>query len=101
MSSSWTILMTCWAGFSASDTSADEARSLTRAVNSLTTGRATSASSSAMRISRRVASMSASDSLPRPRSEEKTWVSRSERVSNTRPRLSGAGPRQGSCDRAW
>ena len=93
MSSSWTILMTCWAGLSAAETSSDDARSLTRAMNSRTTGRATSASSRAMRISRAVASMSAADSRPRPRSVEKTWVSRSERVSNTHPRLSGHGHR--------
>ena len=82
-SSSCTILMTCCAGFSACDTSAPAARSLTRAMNCRTTGSATSASSRAMRISRAVASMSACDSRPLPRSEEKTWVSRSESVSNT------------------
>ncbi len=90
MSSSLTILMTCWAGFSASETSAPAARSRTRAMNCRTTGSATSASSSAIRISRQVASMSAADSRPRPRRAEKTCVSRSERVSNTccrRPRL--------------
>ena len=89
MSSSLTILMTCWAGFSAAETSSPLALSLTRAMNCLTTGSATSASSRAMRISRAVASMSAGDSRPRPRREEKTCVSRSERVSNTRPRLPG------------
>ncbi len=52
-SSSCTILMTCCAGFSAAETSSPLARSRTRAMNSLTTGRATSASSRAMRISRR------------------------------------------------
>ena len=52
MSSSLTILMTCWAGFSAAETSSPLARSLTRAMNCLTTGSATSASSRAMRISR-------------------------------------------------
>ena len=40
--------MTCWAGFSAWLTSSPRARSLTAATNSLTTGSATSASSSAM-----------------------------------------------------
>ena len=83
MSSSLTILTTCWAGLSAWDTSAPPARSLICAMKSLTTGNATSASSSAMRISRAVALMSASDSLPLLRSEEKTVVSRSESVSNT------------------
>ena len=84
-SSSLTILMTCWAGFSARDTSSPSARSLTAAMNSRTTGSATSASSRAMRISRAVASMSASDSRPLPRSPVNTAESRSERVSNTPP----------------
>ena len=100
-SSSLTIFMTCCAGFRASETSAPEARSLTRAMNCRTTGSATSASSSAILISRAVASMSAADSRPCPRSEEKTWVSRSESVSNTsgcRPRawLVADGARAGS-----
>ena len=86
-SSSCTILMTCWAGLSAAETSSPVARSLTRAMNCRTTGSATSASSSAMRISRAVASMSAADSRPLPRSEEKTCVSRSDSVSNTKPRV--------------
>ena len=86
-SSSCTILMTCCAGFSAAETSSPLARSLTRAMNCLTTGSATSASSRAMRISRVVASMSAADSRPRPRSAEKTCVNRSDRVSNTLSRL--------------
>ena len=51
-SSSLTILTTCCAGFSASETSAPSARSLTCRTNARTTGSATSASSSAMRISR-------------------------------------------------
>ena len=54
-SSSLTILTTCWAGFSAWLTSAPSARSRTDAVNCLTTGSATSASSRAMRMSRSVA----------------------------------------------
>src|SRR3954471_25076316 len=83
-SSSLTILMTCWAGLSACDTSEPRARSLIAAMNSRTTGSATSASSSAMRISRAVASMSASDSRPLPRSDLKTVSSRSDRVSNIR-----------------
>ena len=88
-SSSLTILMTCCAGFRASETSAPDARSLTRAMNCRTTGSATSASSSAILISRVVASMSAAESRPCPRRDEKTWVSRSESVSNT----SGCRPR--------
>src|SRR5690606_15876782 len=83
MSSSLTILTTCCAGFSACETSAPRARSLTCAMKSLTTGSATSASSSAIRISRAVALMSASESLPLLRSDEKTVVNRSESVSNT------------------
>ncbi len=83
ISSSLTIFTTCWAGLSAWETSAPRARSLTRATKSFTTGSATSASSRAMRISRQVASMSASESLPLDLREEKTEVSRSESVSNT------------------
>ncbi len=82
-SSSCTILMTCWAGLSAWDTSAPRARSFSRAMNALTTGSATSASSSASRISRAVASMSASVSRPLLRSLEKIPESRSLSVSNT------------------
>ena len=63
-SSSLTILTICCAGFSAWLTSSPRARSLTAPTKSLTTGSATSASSSAIRISRAVASMSASDSRP-------------------------------------
>src|SRR4051794_29551570 len=85
MSSSLTILMTCCAGLSDCETSAPRARSLTAAMNSRTAGSATSASSSAMRISRAVASMSASDSRPLPRSVVKTDSSRSDRVSNISP----------------
>ena len=83
ISSSCTILMTCWAGLSACDTSAPRARSFSRAMNALTTGSATSASSSASRISRAVASMSASVSRPLLRSLAKMPVSRSLSVSNT------------------
>ena len=50
-----------------------------------TTGSATSASSSAMRISRAVASMSASESRPLPRRLARAPQRRSERVSNTCP----------------
>src|SRR5918992_953871 len=75
--------MTCCAGLSAWDTSTPRARSLTALMKARTTGRATSASSSAMRISRAVASMSASVSLPLPRRPVKTLSRRSERGSNT------------------
>jgi hypothetical protein len=52
-------------------------------MNALTTGSATSASSSARRISRAVASISASVSLPLPRSFVKMPERRSLKVSNT------------------
>src|ERR1022692_407647 len=90
-SSSLTILMTCCAGLSAWATSAPSERSFTRAMKSRTTGSATSASSSAILISRQVASMSAGESRPRPRRAEKTCVSRSESVSNTCGELLRAG----------
>src|SRR5690606_29395172 len=77
------ILRTCCAGFSALETSAPKALSLTFLMNDRTTGRATSASRSAIRISRAVASMSASDNLPLPRRFLKVALRRSERVSNT------------------
>ena len=77
-----TILTICWAGFSAWLTSSPRARSLTAATNSLTTGSATSASSSAIRISRAVASMSASESRPFPRRFLKVSARRSESVAN-------------------
>ncbi len=66
---------------------------MTFLMNVRTTGRATSASSSAMRISRAVASMSASDRRPLPRRFLKVAARRSERVSNTAlvgPQGSGA-----------
>ena len=95
ISSSLTILMTCCAGFSAAETSAPVARCLIFAMNSRTTGSATSASSSAIRISRQVASMSAGVSRPLPRRFEKTVESRSERVSNTlMPHRSAGKPEQ-------
>ena len=81
-SSSLTILTTCWAGFSAWLTSSPRARSLTASTNSRTTGSATSASSRAIRISRAVASMSASERRPLPRRFLKVSASRSESVAN-------------------
>src|SRR4051794_2362498 len=79
-SSSLTIWTTCCAGFSALLTSSLSARSRTLAVKSLTTGRATSASSSARRISRTVPSTSAGDSLPLVRRFLKVSASRSDSV---------------------
>ena len=89
ISSSLTILTTCWAGFSAPETSAPLARSLMRATNARTTGSETSASSSASRISRVVASMSASVSRPLPRRPCRAPVNRSDRDSNTSSSLAG------------
>ncbi len=82
-SSSCTILMTCCAGLRALCTSEPRARSLTELMKARTTGSATSASSRASRISRAVASMSASVSRPLPRSLVKIPLSRSLSVSNT------------------
>src|SRR5882724_1284553 len=75
--------MTCCAGLSALETSTPRDRSLIAATNERTTGSATSASSSAIRISRVVESMSASDNRPLPRRVVKTFSKRSESVSNT------------------
>ncbi len=83
ISSSLTILTTCWAGLSAPETSAPLARSLMRATNARTTGSDTSASSSASRISRVVASISASVNRPLPRSPCRAPVNRSDSDSNT------------------
>src|SRR5689334_19869085 len=80
--------MICWAGFSAWLTSSPRARSLMEATKSLTTGSATSASSSAIRISRQVASMSASESRPLPRRFLKVSARRSESVANKKIPLS-------------
>src|SRR6478736_9889958 len=82
--SSSTILMICCAGLSACATSAPLARSFSALMNSVTTGSATSASSSAVRISRAVASMSASVRRPLPRRFFRDADRRSCRVSNTR-----------------
>ncbi len=87
-SSSLTICTTCWAGFSAWLTSPPRARSRTDAVNALTTSSATSASSSARRISRTVPSTSAALSLPLPRRFLKVSARRSESV----PKVAMVGP---------
>ena len=83
MSSSLTILTTCWAGFSAWLTSAPSARSRTAPMNCLTTGSATSASSRASRMSRSARLTSDSESRPFPRRPLKVAVSRSDRELNT------------------
>src|SRR3954452_8289174 len=82
-SSSLTILTTCWPGLSWPSTSAPRQRSLTVAVNCLTTLKLTSASSSARRISRIALLMSSSVSVPRPRTSVRVCWSFSERASNT------------------
>ena len=82
-SSSSTILMMACEGLSAPLSSAPLARSRTFATKSRTTARLTSASSSATRISRAVASMSASLSRVLPRRFLNVAARRSERVSNT------------------
>ena len=92
-SSSLTILTTCCAGLSAWLTSAPSARSRTEAMNALTTGSATSASSRARRMSRSVALTSCSVRRPLPRRFLKVAVRRSDREENTRkPYLPGRSP---------
>src|SRR5437588_740405 len=83
VSSSPTIFTTCWPGLSASSTSTPRARSPTLAVNSLTTWKLTSASSSASRTWRMAFETSSSVSLPRERTSERADWRRSERVSST------------------
>ena len=68
VSSSSTILMTFCAGVSESSTSASRQRSFVRATNVFTTLKLTSASSSAMRISRMASLISSSVKRPLPRS---------------------------------
>ena len=84
MSSSLTILTTCWPGLRAWERAASTAFSRTAAVKARTTGRATSASRRARRISVTVALTSASVRRPLPRSWLKEAVMRSERLPNTR-----------------
>ena len=81
-SSSLTIWTTCCAGFRAFDTSSPNARSRILPVNSLTTSRETSASSSALRISLSVPSISAAERRPLPRRFLKVSESLSERFPN-------------------
>ena len=81
-SSSWTIFTTIWPGVMLLITSWPTARSRTLATRSLTTGSATSASSSAMRISRIASATSASLSAPRRFRRSNTLLSRVVRLSN-------------------
>ena len=83
VSSSDTILTTCWPGFSASSTSEPVARSLTAEVNCLTTLKLTSASSRASRTWRMALFTSSSVSVPRERTSPSASLSRSESESNT------------------
>ena len=102
-SASLTIFTTCCPGVTDRITSAPTARAVTSSTNVLTTGNATSASSSATRTSRIAARTSISVSAPRPRSFSKTLPRRSERLSNkrlvtlhmgnTRPKRNYAGGR--------
>ncbi len=71
VSSSLTILTTCWSGVSDSVTSTPFARAAMAWVSWRTTGRLTSASSSESRMARMALSMSPSLSFPRPRRPEK------------------------------
>src|SRR5579859_3570467 len=63
------------------------ARSLTEAMKSLTTGKATSASSSATRTSRRASETSASDNAPRRFKRSNTSPSRELKPSNIKPSI--------------
>src|SRR5438477_622466 len=82
VSSSWTIFTTSWPGVRLFVTSWPRARSFTAAVNSLTTARLTSASSSARRISRMAFEIVSSSSFPRERRPPRTACSLSPRASN-------------------
>src|ERR1019366_6747264 len=87
--------MTCCEGESAVSTSSPMALALMFSTSCLTTRKLTSASSSAMRISRSAASMFSADSLPSPRRFLKTRCSFSERLSNIEKcqgRKTGARP---------
>jgi len=81
-SSAWTIFTNAWPGVRLRDTSVPTARSLTLLTKSLTTGRATSASSRAMRTSRNVSLMLSSVSLALPVTWRSVCDRRSVRFSN-------------------
>ena len=82
ISSSWTILMTCWPGEREESTSSPMAFSLTASNSCLTTRKCTSASRRATRISRRAASIFSAVNLPSPRRFLKTLCSLSLSASN-------------------
>ena len=82
VNSSSTIFTICWAGFKVSMTSCPTARSRTRLMKSFTTGRATSASKRARRISLVASWTSASEIFPFLRRFLKTFCKRSVKLSN-------------------
>ena len=82
INSSCTILTTCWPGVTDLVTAWPVARVLTALMKSRATDSDTSASSKAVRTSRRAASTSASDSAPALVRRSKTPPRRSERLSN-------------------
>ena len=82
VNSSLTILMICWAGLRVSITSCPMARSRTFLIKSLTTGRATSASKRARRISLVASWISLSVIFPFLRRFLKTFCKRSVKFSN-------------------
>jgi hypothetical protein len=84
VSSPLTILTTCWLGSSAWARVAPMACSRMRATTSLVTATLTSASSSAVRISRIISSTSASVNRPFPRTRLTMPSSRLDRFSNMR-----------------
>ncbi|CIV80384.1 Uncharacterised protein [Streptococcus pneumoniae] len=82
VSSSSTILIICCAGLSVSMTSCPTARSRTFLIKSFTTGKATSASSKAKRISLVASWTSDSEIFPFLRRFLKTFCKRSVKLSN-------------------
>ena len=82
VNSSSTILITCWAGCKASDTSTPMARARMFLMNFLTTGKATSASNKATRISLVISKTSFSVIFFLPRKFLKTPCKRWVKFSN-------------------
>ena len=81
-SSDWTILTNTWPGVRLLLTSVPTARSFTLPINSFTTGKATSASSNAIRTSRNVDLILSSVRRPLPPMLRNVWVRRSLKFSN-------------------
>ena len=84
-SSCLTIFRKTWPGLKLFETSVPIARSLTAAMKSLTTGKATSASRSAIRTSRNTSCMLSSVNLARPRIRSSEEVKRFDKLSNILP----------------